>query len=120
MKKCYYLSTCSTCNRIIEELNLKDYSFIFQDIKKDPIEESELEFLKNKMGGYDKLLNRRARKYRSLDLKNRQLSSEDLKKLILSEYTLLKRPVFIIDDLVFAGNSKKTLQRVENVLHAAK
>lgn len=117
MRKCYYLSTCSTCKRIIEELNLEDHDFVFQDIKKDPIEERELEFLKDKLGGYDKLLNRRARKYRSLDLKNRQLSPDDLKKLILSEYTLLKRPVFIIDDLVFAGNSKKTVEKVENVLH---
>ncbi len=117
MKKCYYLSTCSTCKRIIDQLNLKEYSFVFQDIKKEPIQEEQLEFFSKKLGGYEKLLNRRARKYRELDLKNRNLSDSDLKKLILSEYTLLKRPVFVVDDLVFAGNSKNTIEKVEKVLH---
>lgn len=117
MRKCFYLSTCSTCKRIIERLRLKDHAFDLQDIKKDPIQAKELEDLSEKMGGYDKLLNRRAKKYRELDLKNRDLSDDDLYKLILSEYTLLKRPVIVFDDLVFVGNSEKTIEKIENRLH---
>lgn len=117
MRKCYYLSTCSTCKRIIERLRLKDHAFDLQDIKKDPIQAKELEDLSEKMGGFDKLLNRRAKKHRELDLKNRDLSDDDLRKLILSEYTLLKRPVIVFDDLVFVGNSEKTIEKIENRLH---
>jgi len=120
MRKCYFLSTCSTCKRIISDLALGDRGFELQDIKKDPIQESEIDFLADKMGGFDKLLNRRAKKYRELDLKNRVLTDKDLRKLILSEYTLLKRPVVIIDDLVYAGNSKKTLEKIENRLYESR
>jgi len=120
MRKCFYLSTCSTCKRIIKRLRLQDHSFDLQDIKKDPIEGEELDDLSTKLGGYDKLLNRRARKYRELDLKNRDLSDEDFRKLILSEYTLLKRPVIVLDRLVFAGNSEDTIKKIESRLHGSK
>ena len=34
MKKIFYLSSCDTCKRIINELELKEKGFVFQDIKK--------------------------------------------------------------------------------------
>jgi arsenate reductase len=101
----------------MEKLQVEDRSFELQDIKKDPIQEAQLQFLAQKLGGYDQLLNKRARKYRELDLKNRVLTESELKSLILSAYTLLKRPVFVIDDLVYAGNSKKTIEKVEKTLY---
>ena len=48
MKKIYYLSTCDTCKRIINELNLKNLGFDMQDIKVKHINESELDALKQK------------------------------------------------------------------------
>ena len=42
MKKIYHLSTCSTCQRIIKELQpLTDFEL--QDIKTEPITPSQLE-----------------------------------------------------------------------------
>ena len=115
MKKIYFLSSCSTCIRIIKELNLDD-SFEFQDIKTEKITIVQLEEMKNLSGSYESLFSKRAMKYKALGLKDKALSENDIKELILDEYTFLKRPVFIIDDNIFIGNSKKTIEEVANLL----
>ncbi|MEM6322008.1 MAG: ArsC/Spx/MgsR family protein, partial [Bacteroidota bacterium] len=58
---------------------------------------------------YESLFSRRARKYASMGLKEKQLSETDYRDLILEEYTFLKRPVILIDDAIFVGNSKKVV-----------
>ena len=59
------------------------------------------------------MFNKRARLYTSMDLKNKNLTEKDYKKYLLEEYTFLKRPVFIIDDEIFIGNSKKVVAAVK-------
>ncbi|QSS96138.1 arsenate reductase family protein [Psychroflexus sp. ALD_RP9] len=107
MKKVFYLSTCDTCKKIIDSLNLPS-DLTLQDIKKEPISSDELKFLKNEVDSYKDLLNKRARIYKELNLKNRELSEDETKALILEHYTLLKRPVFVYNEKVFIGNSKAT------------
>ena len=114
-KKIYYLSTCSTCKRIMKELNIDD-SFEQQDIKFTPLTEDQMLFLKEKTGSYESLFSKRSRQYRALGLHEQNLSEEDYKKYILQEYTFLKRPVIIIGDQVFVGNSKKVIAEVEKCL----
>jgi arsenate reductase len=115
MKKIYYLSTCSTCNRIIKELNLDD-SFEFQDIKTNKITSAQIEKMAKLSGSYESLFSKRALKYKSMGLKDKKLSELDYKKLILEEYTFLKRPVIIVDEKIFVGNSKKTIEEVAKEL----
>ena len=109
MKKVYYLSTCDTCKRIMKELGV-DQTFDKQDIKTEKITPEQLEQMKELAGSYESLFSRVARKYKSLGLKEKALTEEDYKKYILEEYTFLKRPVFIIDNEIFIGNSKKNVQ----------
>ena len=116
MKKIYYLSTCSTCARIITELQLKDKKFEFQDIKTEKITGSQLAEMKKLAGSYEALFSRIALKYRSLGLNKKQLNEEDYKKYILEEYTFLKRPVIIIGNTIFVGNSKSTIAAVKAAL----
>jgi len=104
MKKIYYLSTCSTCSRIIGELDLKNKSFDFQDIKTEKISAAQLSGMKKMAGSYEALFSRVAMKYRALGLDKKQLTEEDYKNYILEEYTFLKRPVIIINDKIFIGN----------------
>ena len=111
MKKIYYLSTCSTCNRIIKELKLDD-SFEFQDIKTNKITPNQLEEMVKLSGSYERLFSKRAMKYKSLGLKDKTLSENDIKNLILDEYTFLKRPVFIINQKIFIGNTKNVIADV--------
>ena len=115
MKKVYHLSTCSTCKRILNELENAD-KLTKQDIKTEPITEEQLEEMYNLAGSYESLFSRKAMKYRSMGLNEMSLSENDYKKYILEEYTFLKRPVFIIDEKIFIGNSKKTVEAVKNAL----
>ncbi len=115
MKKIYYLSTCSTCNRIIKELPL-DNSFIFQDIKTDKITNNQIEQMAQMSGSYESLFSRRAIKYKSLGLKDKTLSEKDYKNLILEEYTFLKRPIIIIEDKIFVGNAKKVVEAAKLII----
>mgnify|MGYP005702009493 CR=1 FL=1 len=109
MKKVYYLSTCDTCKRILKDLELQGKGFTLQDIKKTPISEQELAFLKASVGSYEELFSKRSQKYKALGLKDKVLSEADYKNYILREYTFLKRPVIIVGDKVFVGNSPKTV-----------
>jgi arsenate reductase len=105
MKKIYFLKTCDTCTRILKSINLD--GFTMQEIKTEPIEVSQLEEMKSLSGSYESLFSRRAKKYKQMDLKNQELTESDYRQLILDEYTFLKRPVTIIDQEIFIGNSKK-------------
>ena len=108
MKKIFHLSTCNTCQRIIGELD-GGKGFELQDIKSKHISAKELDWLWEQAGSYEALFNRRAMKYRSLGLNEQELSEADYRRLILEEYTFLKRPVIIIGEEAFIGNSKKTV-----------
>ncbi len=114
MQKVYYLSTCSTCSRIMAELSLG--GFEKQDIKKDAITEVQLDQMKDLAGSYEALFSRVAMKYKALGLKDKNLGESDYKKYILDEYTFLKRPVFVFDEAIFVGNSKKNIENLKAYL----
>jgi len=109
MRKIYHLANCNTCQRIIKELNNGE-GFELQNIKEAKMTAEQLTFMAEKAGSYESLFSRRARKYKSMGLKEKNLSEADYKDLILEEYTFLKRPVIIIDEDIFVGNSKKVVQ----------
>ncbi|EAQ42591.1 arsenate reductase family protein [Polaribacter sp. MED152] len=111
MKKVYFLKTCDTCKRILKEVNLD--GFEQQEIKVNPVNETQLQEMYALSNSYEALFNKRARLYKSLGLKDKSLSEPDYKKYLLEEYTFLKRPVFIIDDEIFIGNSKKEVEKVK-------
>ncbi|MEZ5004648.1 MAG: ArsC/Spx/MgsR family protein [Chitinophagales bacterium] len=115
MKKLYYLATCSTCIRIIKSLEL-DKQLEMQDIKTEKITESQLDQMANMAGSYEALFSRKAMKYKSMGLKDRVLNESDYKKLILEEYTFLKRPVAIVEDRIFIGNAKNTIEQLGTAL----
>ena len=56
-------------------------------------------------------------KYKALGLKDKNLGEQDYRNYILEEYTFLKRPVFIIGDQIFIGNSKKNIEAVAKTLN---
>lgn len=87
-----------------------------REIKSSPITEKEVDLMAKMAGSYEELFSRRAMKYRSLGLNEKELSEQDYRKWIIEEYTFLKRPVFIIDDEIFIGNSKKTVEQVASKL----
>ena len=116
MRKVYYLSTCDTCKRIMNGLNLE--GFVQQDIKTVAITPDQLSEMHALSGSYEALFSKTARKYRGLGLNEKELTAEDFRKYILEEYTFLKRPVFVVDDQIFIGNSKKTVAALSELLKA--
>jgi arsenate reductase len=114
VRKLYYLSTCDTCKRIIDELQLKKKGFEFQDIKTEKISSKQLEEMKALSGSYESLFSRVALKYKTLD--PRPATEAEYKKLILQEYTFLKRPVMLANGKIFVGNSKSTVAAAEEAL----
>ena len=111
MKKIFYLKTCDTCKRILKEFDLNDFEL--REIKSKPITEKELIELRSLTDSYGSLLNKRAQIYKRDKLKDKNLSEQEIEKLILSEYTLLKRPVFQFTDRIFIGNSKSTIEELK-------
>ena len=114
MKKVYFLQTCDTCRRILKEVDLD--GFEKQEIKTSPITVAQLEEMHAFTKSYEALFNKRAKKYKAMGLKRESISEKDYRQFILDEYTFLKRPVFIVDDEIFVGNSKKEIERLKEKL----
>ncbi|MFY9243007.1 MAG: ArsC/Spx/MgsR family protein [Polaribacter sp.] len=111
MKKVYFLQTCDTCRRILKEVNTD--GFELQEIKTNNITVTQLEEMYALSGSYEDLFNKRAKLYKGMDLKNQVLSETDYRQFLLNEYTFLKRPVFIVDNEIFIGNSKKVIEELK-------
>lgn len=90
--------------------------FEFQDIKTTKITDVQLQEMAKLSGSYESLFSRRAIKYKTIGLKDKELTENDIKKLILEEYTFLKRPVIFINDTIFVGNSAKTVAAAKQLL----
>ena len=110
-KVVYYLSTCDTCKKIMSQLNLENFDKI--DIKNNPLTEPQLLELYVITESYEELFNKRAIKFRQQGLNKKDLSENDYKKLLLEEYTFLKRPVFLINGDLYVGNAKKNVEKLK-------
>ena len=88
-------------------------------IRQDKITLAQLEQMGELAGNYENLFSKRAQFYKERGLKNKTLTEEDYKALILEHYTFLSRPVFIIKNEIFIGNSQpnilKLMKTLENV-----
>ena len=92
MNKLYYLSSCSTCKRIIKQWSFaKTIDLI--DIKKTPINHKDLQELYKITNSYESLFNKRAQLLKKLNLNSNELKEKDFKKLLLTHYSFLKRPI---------------------------
>ncbi len=110
MKAVYFLSTCSTCQRILKQLNLpSDISLI--DIKQTNISAEALDEIAGMAGSYERLFSKKAMKYKSLGYDKRTLSELEYRHIIVEEYTFLRRPVIVYDDFFSIGNSKEEVNR---------
>ncbi len=87
-----------------------------QDIKYEKISPDQIDHMRDLAGSYEALFSRKAMKFRSMGLGDKKLSETDYRDLILEEYTFLKRPVFVLDDQIFIGSSKKVVEELSRTL----
>ncbi len=118
MRKIFYLKTCNTCQKALKFLDAGD-GVELHEIKSTQISTEDLEYMRSLVDTYDDLFSKRAMKYRSLGLKEKNLSEEEMKDYILEEYTFLKRPVVVVGDQIFIGHSKKALEGAKSAIHGA-
>lgn len=85
--------------------------YILQEIKTEPITVQQIDELFELSNSYEVLFSRRAKKYKQMDLKNQNLAEKDYRQLILDEYTFLKRPVIVVADEIYVGNTKKRVTK---------
>jgi arsenate reductase (glutaredoxin) len=105
----YWMPNCSTCQKADAYLRENDRGITtFRDIKAEPLSRDEVEQLANAVGGVDELFSRRAKKYRSMGLHERELSHDEMLDLMAGEYTFIKRPVLVQGERAVAGFSPGT------------
>ena len=110
-----YLSTCSTCVRIIKSLGIEDAPFL-QNVKEAMVTPEQLRFLYNRTNNYEQLINKRGRVYAQLKREGAVFSEAVYKALLEKEYSCLKRPILIWNNNVFLGNSKATVAAMKTAL----
>ena len=104
----FWLPHCSTCQKAVQHLQERGVTVAsFRDLKAQPLTEPEVRELARKVGGVDALFSRRAMKYRSMGLHERELSEDELVRLMTEEYTFVTRPVIVKGDRATAGFSAK-------------
>jgi arsenate reductase len=109
VKLVYHLGTCSTCKRILGEISWpNDITFI--DIKKQSITPEVLDVLKEQYGTFEAVFSKKAKRY--AEVKNGITRDDDYKRLILSDYTFLKRPVILYGDFFSVGNDRVAIERL--------
>ena len=115
MRKIYYLASCDTCRKIIKSLP-SNANLEFHDIRQNPITVTELEFMHQLSGSYEALFSKKAQLYKEKGLKNMTLTEEDYKNYILEHYTFLSRPVVILENEIFIGNSQPNILKLQKAL----
>jgi arsenate reductase len=110
MKTVYFLSSCSTCQRILKQLNLpSDIALI--DIKQTNIDGEALDKTAVMAGSYEQLFSKKAMKYKALGYDKLSLSEIEYRNIIVEEYTFLRRPVIVYNDFFSIGNSNEEVNK---------
>ncbi|MBA3714958.1 MAG: arsenate reductase [Pyrinomonadaceae bacterium] len=108
----YWLPHCTTCQKADQHLTEIGHAVaLYRDLKTEPLTRAEVEGLAEIAGGAGELFSRRARKYRAMNLHERELSDDDMIELMTNEYTFIKRPVLVQGARAVAGLTAKSYER---------
>jgi arsenate reductase (glutaredoxin) len=115
MDKIYFLASCDTCRKIIKALPNAD-KLQYIDIRQNPLSEADLEEMYQLSGSYEALFSKKAQLYKSMDLKNKNLTETDYKKYLLEHYTFLSRPVVILNNEIYIGNTQPNILKLTKAM----
>ena len=106
MVKVYCYSRCTTCKKALKWLDDNKIEYKLIDIKEDHPDEKILRQLHKKSGlPLKKFFNTSGQLYREMELskKLKDMSEDEMFKLLSSDGMLVKRPLLITEDKVLAG-----------------
>lgn len=104
----YGIKQCDTCRKALKWLAGQGVEHQFHDFRVDGL---EADLLKNWLDSpyAGKLVNRRSTTWRQLSNEQRQFEGDALLELLLEFPTLIKRPVFVTNDIIAIGFNPKEL-----------
>lgn len=109
----YWLPYCSTCTKAVAYLQETGVPIRgYRNLKEEPLSEDEVRALAAKVGGVEKLFSKRAMKYRQMGLHEREVSEDEMVRLMAREYTFVTRPVIVRGDRATAGFSEKRVDEL--------
>ena len=98
----YGIKQSDTCRKALKWLAAQGTEHQFHDFRIDGLQADMLEDWLNSSFA-DKLVNRRSTTWRQLSDEQRQAEGKGLQELLLQQPTLIKRPVFVTDEIVAVG-----------------
>ncbi len=98
----YGIKNCDSVRKAIKYMKSNDLTYQFVDFRETPIDEKKIALWLEKVS-IDTLFNKRGTTYRSLKLKELNLSDEEKEAWLSKEYMLIKRPVLEYHDKVIVG-----------------
>jgi arsenate reductase len=105
----YGIKQCDTVRKARKWLDQKGFEHRFHDFRIDGL---SAELLRGWLNSdfSDKLVNRRSTTWRQLSEEQRQSEGESLLELLLEFPTLIKRPVFVTDQIFAVGFNPRELE----------
>ena len=98
----YGIKQCDSCRKALKWLTRQGIEHRFHDFRIDGLQAELLQgWLDSSFAG--KLVNRRSTTWRQLNDEQRQFKGAALLELLLQHPTLIKRPVFMTDEIVAVG-----------------
>jgi Spx/MgsR family transcriptional regulator len=98
----YGIRQCDTCRKALKWLDGRNIEHRFHDFRTDGLSQ-ELVAGWQASSFAPKLLNRRSTTWRQLTDVEREFGGEKLNALLLAHPTLIKRPVFVTDEIIAVG-----------------
>jgi len=114
MLKIYGIKNCDSVRKAIKFLKNNDIAYEFIDFRETPVDDATIA---SWLEGTDikTLFNTRGTTYRTLKLKEFDLSDEEKQKWLAKENMLIKRPVITLDNKVIVGyNETLYLDNLKN------
>ena len=114
MLKIYGIKNCDSVRKAIKFLKTNDISYEFIDFRKTLVDGATItSWLKST--NIKTLFNTRGTTYRTLKLKELDLSDQEKQKWLEKENMLIKRPVITLDNKVIVGyNESLYLENLKN------
>ncbi|BBA33520.1 protein yffB [Methylocaldum marinum] len=112
MTELYGIRNCDTCKKARAWLETRGIAYRFHELRENGLDRPVLEEMERALG-WESLLNRRSTTWRQLSETDRQdLTREKSLQLMLRFPTLIKRPVLVANDKIFAGFSPEQYQGI--------
>ena len=107
----YGIKQCDTCRKALKWLERQGIEHRFHDIRSDGLRpELVQDWLDSSFA--NSLINRRSTTWRQLNDEQRLYTGDDLLELLLEYPTLIKRPVFVTDQIIAVGFNPQDLAEI--------